>query len=279
MLNVDAILNWPFEDTVRDYSAADAARYAAGFGAGQPGEMSDSDSYFLNGENTLALPMIAVPLADGEFWQQNPKTGIDWRKIVHASESIRVYQPLPAEGVLTLKQRVQEMLDRGPDKGAVMIQHQDWWQGDTHLATIEVSTVLLGDGGFGGKPDTRPRERWVPDDRPCDCSVDVATPDVEHAIFALDAGLAVAAGAAEGQLPLRGVCSFGLAGRAALHLLCGNDPAKLKFFGVRYAGLMFTGETMRVEAWHLEEGKAALRMSSVERDKPVLSQCLVEFSA
>ena len=73
------------------------------------------------------------------------------------------------------------------------------------------------------------------------------------------------------------MCSFGLAGRAALYLLCDNKPERLKYFSVKYAGMMFSNETMKVEVWHLDKGRAALRMSSIEREQLVLNHCLVEF--
>ena len=280
-LNVDGIMNWPFVVEKRTYSIDDSANYAKGFGAGLPGALCEGDQYFLNAESDLALPMIAVPLADGEFWQQNPKTGIVWQQMVHAGEAITIHKPLPSSGNLILKQRVDKLLDRGAERGAVMLQKLTIGDEQTDYVTIDVSVVLRANGGFGGEPDNRPREKWVPDDRPADAQVDVLSPIVnsvdEKSMFELNAGLAVAAGGGENQRPLRGVCSFGLAGRAALHLLCNNQPERLKHLSVKYAGMMFTNETMRIEVWHLEPGRAALRMSAVEREQLVLNHCLVEF--
>ena len=138
---------------------------------------------------------------------------------------------------------------------------------------------MRANGGFDGEPDTRPNTKWVPQDRPADNSVVVATPLNDNALFEMTVDLAVAEGVADNQRPLRGVCSFGLAGRAALYLLCDNDPTKLKHFAVRYAGMLYTDETVKVEVWHLEKGKAALRMTAVEREQLVLNHCLVEFDA
>ncbi|MFA7553885.1 MAG: hypothetical protein WCY88_06520 [Spongiibacteraceae bacterium] len=280
-LNIDKIMNWPFAAEPRVYNAEDCIRYARGFGAGLPGALHQGDQLFLDAENPLVLPMIAVPLADGEFWQQNPATGILWQQMVHAGEAITVHQPLPVAGDIILTQKVDKILDRGADRGATMIQKLNLSDQDKTLVTIDVVTVLRGNGGFGGEPDNRPREQWVPDDRPADDSVEVLTPIYDThgggALFELNAGLAVASDGNSQQRPLRGVCSFGLAGRAALYLLCDNKPERLKHFSVRYAGMMFTDETMKIEVWHLSPGRAALRMSAVERGKPVLNHCLVEY--
>lgn len=285
-VQVDTIMNWPFADESRSYNTRDSAHYARGFGAGLPGDLLAADQRFLEFNDQLAplyaLPMIAVPLADGEFWQQNPATGIVWQKMVHAGEAITVHKPLPACADLILKQKVDKILDRGAERGAVMLQQLTLGDALNDYVTIDVSLVLLANGGFGGPADDRPRDKWVPDDRPADAFVDVLSPRVnstdEKALFEINAGLAVAAGGSDTQRPLRGVCSFGLAGRAALFLLCDNQPQRLKHFSVKYAGMMFTNETLRIEVWHLDQGRAALRMTALERGQLVLNHCLVEFS-
>jgi acyl dehydratase len=98
------------------------------------------------------------------------------------------------------------------------------------------------------------------------------------AIFRLSADIVVAAGAPVGKSMVRGVGCFGTAGRALLAMACDNRPSRLKKLGVRYAGPMFTGELLRVEMWHAGPGRALFRMRALERDAPVLDNCLVEFS-
>jgi hypothetical protein len=276
-LNVDALMSWPFATEQKSYTAEDASRYAAGFGAGLLGDMHEADQVFLQANGAFALPMIAVPLADGEFWHADPRTGIVWQKMVHAGESITVHKPLPKAGSLRLTQKVDKLLDRGEERGAVMLQKLSFADQQHEYVTIDVTMLLRGNGGFGGAPDNRPREKWIPEDRPADLQVEVATPTSDNPLFELKIDLEVAAGHGN-QKPLRGVCSFGLAGRAALFLLCDNQADRLKHFSVKYAGMMFTDETMLVEVWQLEQGRAALRMTAIERQQLVLNQCLVEFS-
>lgn len=281
-LNVNTILQWPFEDEKRSYTPVDCCNYARAFGAGLPGELYDSDQAFLDPQSCRVLPMMAVPLADGEFWPANPATGIHWQKMVHAGESITVHQPLSAKGTVTLQQRVEQLLDRGPERGAVMLQQLQLLYAGQPCVTIDVTMLLLANGGFGGPADQRPRQNWVPEDRPADAVVELLTPlnglPDQRPLLELQVALDVATGDKPDQLPLRGVCSFGLAGRAAVYLLCDNHPERLRHFSVRYAGMMFTDETMRVEIWHLSPGRAALRMTAIERNALVLNHCLVEFS-
>lgn len=277
-LDYSKLRNWPFAPQRRNFGIEDLVRYARGFGAGYSGAMTAADRRYIDG--VQALPMAAVALADGEFWQSNPATGIDWAKIVHAEEGITVHRPLPLQGQVTIEHRVVDLFDRGAARGAMMLEqlvlHDE--AGD-RLVTIDVTTVLRGDGGFGGAaPPAAPRLEF-PDTAP-DAVLDVASPPLSDKTFQIAAGLDVAAGIPgkrADQAMLRGVGAFGLAGRAVLHLVCGDDAARLRKLAVRYSGPLLTDETARIELWHSGAGKAVFRMRALERDAAVLNNCVVEF--
>ncbi|OGR12546.1 MAG: hypothetical protein A2097_15225 [Desulfobacula sp. GWF2_41_7] len=48
---------------------------------------------------------------------------------------------------------------------------------------------------------------------------------------------------------LQGLCSFGYAGRAILHSICGSDPSRLKSFSARFMNVVFAGDTLITEGW------------------------------
>lgn len=274
------LLARPFLIEARSWSAAQSQRWARDFGAGLPGALTAQDARFLDAAQADALPMIAVPLCDGEFWQQQPDTGIDWRRIVHAEEQLTLHRALPPAGQALLSQAIIDIRDRGVEKGASMVQRLTLSEpGGTPYADVEVTTVLRGNGGFGGPPPDTLRAAPLPL-RPPDASLDIRTPAADDTSFCLSAELAVAArlDLKPGQRMLRGVGCFGLAGRAALALACGNDPRRLRRFGVRYAGPMLSDETMRFELWRLGPAEAVFRMRAVERDAPVLGHGTVAWS-
>lgn len=278
-LNYQKLMAWPFPVVTREYGPDDAAAFARGFGAGLGGALRQADEAFLREADREALPMIAVPLADGEFWQQNPETGIDWQQIVHAEEVLTLHRPVPVAGVVVISQRIEEIYDRGAERGAVMHQKQFLHERDgTPLATIDVTTVLKGNGGFGGNPysSTRP---GMPEERVPDAVIELMTPSERDAIFRLGGGLKVAADVPQGKSMMRGVGCFGTAGRGVLELVCGSRPERLKRIGVRYAGPMYTDERMRIELWRVHEARAVFRMSAPERGALVLNHCFVEFAA
>jgi hypothetical protein len=273
-IDYQKLMQWPFPAVQRHYSVQETGRVAVGFGAGLPGSLRAGDAPFIKGES--ALPMLALALADGEFWQMDPDAGIDWRRIVHAEECLTMHGALAPSGTVVVTQRIGGIFDRGLDKGAVMQQQQFLHTEDgTPLATIDVTTLLRGDGGFGGQP-YNPTKLAIPEQRAPDVTLEIATPlDDEHAIFRLSKELAVAAGS--GKAMMRGLGCFGLAGRGVLKLVCGNQPERLKRLGVRYVGPMFTDEVMLIELWHVGAGQAVFSMSARERSTLVLNNCYVEF--
>lgn len=279
-LNYEKIKNWPITTVRKRYTREEMARIASGFGAGLPGPLQEEDARFIQIEQLQALPMAAVALADGEFWQMDPELGLQWKKTVHAGESITVHRPLPVEGELVVKRWVEDVYDRGADRGALIIERQQLSdaQGQPYI-TIVVSTVLRGDGGFGGKAEP-PRERLVFPDRAPDDALELKTPLEEGAVFRLPRTFDVTSGCGEDtptQSMLRGLCSFGIAGRAVLKLCCENAPARLRKFSVRYAGPMFTEETVRAELWRVGPGRAVFLLRAIERNALVLNNCYVEF--
>lgn len=279
-LDYQTLMDWPFAPVTRTYSRQDCMAFARGFGAGAHSNWHDADAPYLHDTEQLAvLPVVAVALADGEFWQMDPRTGIQWEKIVHTQETLRIHTPLPASGKVVVTQKIDGIYDRGIDKGAVMLQnlnlHSD---AGTALASIEVTTLLRGNGGFGGQPQNAARPEPLPE-RAADLVIDIPTPPTADTLFRLSPELAIAA-ATQGsaQAMIRGVGCFGLAGRGVVRALCANSPQRLTCLSVRYAGPMYSGETMRMEIWHTHAGQAVLRMHAIERNQPVLSYGRVEFN-
>jgi hypothetical protein len=276
----ETLLARRFPAELRQWDAAQAIRWARDFGTALPGELAAHDARFLDPTQAHALPMIAVPLCDGEFWQMQPDTGIDWRRIVHAEEWLTLHRPLPLAGEAVLTQRIVDIRDRGAEKGASMVQRLTLTEpGGAPYADIDVTTVLRGNGGFGGPPPDTARPAPLPDRAP-DACIHIRTPNAEGTSFCLSADLKVAAGLTlrPGQRMLRGVGCFGLAGRAVLTLVCGNEPQRLRRFGVRYAGPMLSDETMRLELWKLDDTQAVFRLGAVERDAAVLSHGTVDWA-
>ncbi|HEX4583450.1 MAG TPA: MaoC/PaaZ C-terminal domain-containing protein, partial [Burkholderiaceae bacterium] len=233
-----------------------------------------------------ALPTLAAVLATGAFWMQDPATGIDWRRVLHGEQRLEIHRPVPRAATVVAEHRVDALLDKGAGKGAVMLLSRRLYEqrsGDL-LATVGSTVLLRGDGGFGGRSDGAPRPHPLPDTRPPDLVYDQVTRPEQAMLYRLsgdlnplhvDAQIALAAGFA--QPILHGMCSYGMAGRAVIALLCDNDPARLRRLDLRFASPLFPGETVRTELWIEAPGRAAFRARVRERDEVILNNGLAEF--
>lgn len=286
-LNYDKIMSWPLPDSEHAYTERDTMLYALGVGAATTNPPEDLQ--FVFERNLQALPTMAVVLAGGAFWMADPATGIDVTKMLHGEQFLKLHKPLPAVGTLIGRHKVIEIYDKGAGKGAVMFLSRDLYEKTTGelLAEVSMSVFLRGNGGFGGKAEGQPKPHSVPVGRAPDASLDLITRPEQAALYRLagadpnpihiDGKLAQRAGF---ERPiLHGLCSYGVAGRAVLKLLCGNDAARLTRFNLRFASPVYPGETLRTEVWHEGPGRAAFQVRVVERDQLVLSNGLAEFFA
>jgi acyl dehydratase len=281
------VKNWPIPDSTHTYTERDTILYALGVAAAT--QNPPEDPQFVFEKHLQALPTMAVVLAGGEFWFGDPAAGLDLTRLLHGEQSLRLFRPLPVAGTLIGKHAVQEIYDKGADKGAVMVlsRHLHDQASGALIAEVTMSLFLRGNGGFGGRSDGQPLPHPVPRDRAPDASLDLVTRPEQAALYRLagadpnpihiDAALAHRAGF---ERPiLHGLCSYGVAGRALLKLLCGNDPKRLRRMDVRFASPVYPGETLRTRIWHEGPGRAAFQVHAVERDLLVLNNGLVEYDA
>ncbi len=284
-LNYDKVKNWPIPDSLHTYTERDTMLYALGVGAATQNPPQDPQFVFSPG--LQALPTMAVVLSGGEFWMGDPAAGLDLARLLHGEQFLRLHKPLPTAGTLIGKHAVEEIYDKGADKGAVMRLTRRLYEqasGDL-VAEVAMTLFLRGNGGFGGSAEGQAKPHPVPTDRAPDTSLDLITRPEQAALYRLvgddlnpihiDAAMARRAGFE--QPILHGLCSYGVAGRALLKLLCGNDPARLRRMDLRFASPVYPGETLRTQVWHEGPGRAAFQVRVVERDQLVLNNGLVEF--
>lgn len=289
-LDYDKVKNWPQPVVTQAYTERDSMLYALGLGAamGNPPAADDLQYVYegVAGGQLAALPTMAAVLALPPFWMQDPETGIDWKKILHGEQFLRMHRPLPPAGRMRSQCRIDEIYDKGADKGAVLIQTRELIDDSSgeRIATIGASVFMRGNGGFGGKAEGAPRPHALPGDRAPDLVLDLPTRPEAAAIYRLsgdynplhiDGEVARSAGF---PVPiLHGMATYGIAGRALLKLLCGNQAARLRALDCRFASPVFPGETVRTEVWHQGPGKAGFRCKVVERDLLVLNNGYAEY--
>jgi acyl dehydratase len=283
-LDVDRLLNHEFEEITHTYTTRDASLYALGVGLGAD-PLDEDQLRFLYEDGMLALPTMSVVLAYPGFWLRDDWTGVDWVKVLHGEQGIRIHKPLPPAATVRGRTRVTEIVDKGADKGALIYQERDVVDaasGDL-LCTLTASAFARGDGGFSGGTGPGHPVHALPDRDP-DTVCDLATLPQAALIYRLSGDFnplhAVPSVAKAGGFDapiLHGLATLGVAGHAILKTMCAYDPARFKSLDLRFSAPVYPGETIRTEMWR-DDGVVSFRARVVERDVVVLNNGRAEVT-
>jgi len=259
------------------YTERDVMLYALGVGCGT------DDLRFTYERNLEVLPTFAVipsfpaMMNMGSFMQVNPAM------ILHGEQGIEILAPIPTSGTLTTRATPKAVYDKG--KGAVVAIETETTDAKGSVVFRNTSSIFVrGEGGFGG--DRGPSgEKNVPPDRAPDQSISYTTLPQQALIYRLSGDMNplhadpdFAKFGGFDKPILHGLCTFGHAGRAVLAAYCGNDPARLRKFEVRFSGVVFPGETITTDMWQVAPGKIVLT-AKTERGQAVLSAAAAEVAA
>jgi acyl dehydratase len=283
-IDYQKLKHWPFPDVEHSYRARDTMLYALGLGFGAD-PMDEQQLRFVYEEGLKALPTMAVVLAHAGQWSKNPETGINWKLLLHGEQGLVIHKPLPAAATVVGRTVIDEIIDKGKDKGALIYSRRELRDKETGvlLASSSSTSFLRGDGGFGGPTGPAKPVHQLPERAP-DLVCDIKTLPQAALIYRLsgdynplhaDPEIAKAAGFP--RPILHGLCSFGIAGHALLRTLCAYDPARLKRMDVRFSTPVFPGETVRTEMWREGSGSFGFRCRIVERDVVAINNGLVEI--
>ncbi|GAC1341281.1 MAG: MaoC/PaaZ C-terminal domain-containing protein [Beijerinckiaceae bacterium] len=282
-IDVDALLNWPFAELRHDYTARDTMLYALGLGLGSD-PVDEDQLRFVYEKDLRALPTMAVILAYPGFWLNDPRTGTDWKKILHGEQGIIWHAPIPPAATVVGRTRVTGITDKGKDKGSLLFSERIVSEAKTGapLVTLTSTTVMRGDGGFGGAATPATPPHRIPDRAP-DAVCDLATSPNAALIYRLSgdynplhADPDVARTAGFPRPILHGLCSLGVAGHALLKTVAAYDPARFKSMRLRFTAPVFPGETIRTEMW-VDGPQVSFRARVRERDVVVLDNGIAEM--
>ena len=259
------------------YTHEDTILYALALGFGAD-PVDDKQLRYVYEENLRALPTLAMVLAYPGFWMKQPEYGFDWKQVLHAEETVEIHHPIPAEGTLAGETVVEEVVDRGAEKGCFVYLRKELTSidGKTPIATVISNTLARGDGGFGGTNTPRSRMPGPPEREP-DVICDLPTLPQAALIYRLcgdmnplHASPRIAANAGFERPILHGRCTMGVAMHALLRSCCDYEAERLQSMQVRFSAPFLPGDTLRTEIWR--EGEITFfRSSSLERGVTVLS--------
>src|SRR5690606_26397156 len=149
-LDYQLIKNWQFEDVRHSYTEKDVILYALGIGLGHE-PLDEQQLDFVYEKNLKVFPTMGSVLGFQGFWMQDPKAGVTWVKLVHGEQRMRFHKPFSPSGTVRSKIRVSHVIDKGAEKGAIVIVERDIHDmaDNSLLATVQQTSFLRADGGFG----------------------------------------------------------------------------------------------------------------------------------
>jgi acyl dehydratase len=242
------------------WSSSDVLLYHLGIGAGaRRGDGLDPAvlRWTSDGPDQQVLPSFGVVAPTFHETAtptvEMPGVQISLSQVVHGSQSITVHAPIPTSGSASQATTLTDVWDKG--KAAVIWQEATVTADDgTALWTTRSSIFVRGEGGWGGDRGTS-QTLDLPDRTPdADSTYDI-TPQ-QALLYRLcgdrnplhsDPEFARAAGF---PAPiLHGLCSYGIVLRELTTALLGGDATRVGGFSVRFTGVVFPGETLRIRGW------------------------------
>ncbi|OBI45355.1 dehydrogenase [Mycobacterium kyorinense] len=276
------------EPMLFEWTDRDTMLYALGVGAG-----TDELSFTTENSHDISqqvLPTYAVICCIG--FAAAAKVGqFDFSQLLHGSQEIRLFAPLPPAGRLSVVSEVADIQDKGEGKNAIVMLRARGTDPNTQQVVAETLTtaVIRGAGGFGGEPGQRPAAPEIPDREP-DARITYATREDQALLYRLsgdrnplhsDPWFAQTLAGFPKPI-LHGLCTYGFAGRALVAELGNGDATKITSIAARFTSPVFPGETLTTSIWRTESGRAVFRTEASGPDggdaRLVLEDGAVEYA-
>ena len=258
------------------YGWRDVALYALALGAGE------EDLGYLLDPTPKVLPTYGVLPAFEPVFEAMRSTGADLVQLLHTAQRTELLRPFPSEGVMRTSAVLRGIWDM--KVGALAIVDTETEVGGELACRTSWQLLLRGAGGFGGERPPQGLRVKPPKDQAPEFEVKVSTRRDQALLYRLTGDVnpihshpEVAKQAGFERPILHGLCSYGIAGRIALKVLAGDDPARFKAFEVRFAKVVMPGDTLIVRGYHLEPGQAAVTVTVAESDEQAIANALFEY--
>jgi acyl dehydratase len=280
-----SLVGVPGDPQERSWDSKDALLYAVGVGAGLGDPLRELAFTTENcqGIEQQVLPTYGVLIAQARSGRS--LGDFDRAMLVHAEQFVELHQPLPVAGTARTVSTVTGMYDKG--SGALVVSENVAVDAATGrpLVTTRGGTFIRGEGGFGGPrgdsdswqaPEREPDYRVVYETRPEQALVYRLSGDRNP--LHVDPAFAARGGFA--RPILHGLCTYGVTGRALLHVLCGSDPAQFRSMYGRFSRPVLPGDSLVISIWLQDPaGGSALFRTALEDGTVVIDRGRMRFGA
>ncbi len=253
-MNYDHLMQLKTEGQRFSYSDRETMLYAIGIGMGRDPLDENELPYVFEQGALKTVPTLATVLTRLSLLKDS---GVDYSKVVHGEQRLKLHRTLPPQGELLASSRVTEAYDKGAGKGAVIYTETVARSAADNqpMFTLYSTTFARGDGGFGGPAGSGPAPHALPDRKP-DGSITLETRKDQALLYRLngdrnplhaDPALAKRVGF---PVPiLHGLCTYGTACRALLQRVAKYDHTRITEFDVRFSAPVYPGESIATDYW------------------------------
>jgi acyl dehydratase len=270
------------EPFTSSWDADDVILYHLGIGAGlnkptDPAELAYTYEQRLNVLPTFGV-VPAFPVLVNAVMGQIPGLAVNIARVLHGEQDLEIHRPLPTNATAQHRARISSLYDKG--KAAVITLEVTSGPADQDPWCVNRFTIFArGEGGFGGDPAPPPSNE-APDREP-DLVAESPTMSHQALIYRLsgdknplhaDPDFAKLGGF---DTPiLHGLCTYGVVCKAVVDNLLDGDTTAVGRYAVRFAGVVFPGETIVTSMWR-ESDRILLSATTKERGEPVLSHAAI----
>lgn len=264
------------------WTSSDALLYALGVGAGTGDLQYTTENS--HDHRQRVLPTFGLVVAVGS--RALPAIGdFDATRLVHARQRLTLHQPLPVEGSATVTERVHSIIDKGAGGHAIVTTAADATDTAGRPLLTSLMTVLLrGQGGFGGDSDAGEARVSIPDRLP-DTRVVLPTRVDQALLYRLsgdrnplhsDPWFAAKAGFSAPIL--HGLCTYGVAARALLNAVAGDEPDAVHALDASFTSPVYPGQDLTVNIWSTDGG-ARFTVTATPDGRVVLNSGAIELQS
>ena len=231
-------------------------------------------------KNLKVLPSFAVIPIFGAVEGGDPIPGLDYNPamLLHGEQDLELRKVIPTQAKVSSSGRVAAVYDKKKAALVVLEITTKDESGDT-LFMNRFSMFIRGEGGFGGDPG--PKAGNLPPERDPDLVVESPTLPQQALLYRLcgdknplhaDPEFSKLGGF---DVPiLHGLCSYGVVCKAVVDHALGGDTTKVARYQVRFAGVVYPGETIVTSMWR-DGDLIVLQAKTKERDTAVITNAAI----
>lgn len=281
-IDIDAVLSADPITWDSSWTESDVILYHLGIGAGvpatDPGELALTYEWVEGGLKVMPSFATIPGFMPIPKFAEVPGLDVDLRMLLHGEHVLTIHQPLPTSATATSSCRPVAVHDKR--SGAQVVFETTTSVDGEPVATNSMIAFVRGEGGFGGEPGPSPERIRVPSREP-DAVVETPTLEQQALLYRLNgdanplhADPAFAAVGGFDRPILHGLCTYGIACKAAVQALLDGDTTAVAEYRTRFSGVVMPGDTLTHRLWREDD---QILIDTRVDDTAVLKMCRISL--